>query len=285
MKKFLLIVLALAVAFSFTAPAMAKNGLSVGFGLGLKPNLGNLGDTIADDGLEGANAHPIWGKMIPDEKTLLVLDDMNVLKDVKTSGAMSGIDFAINVRYDIMNVFFARTGFNYTTKVMGGKSEWTYGPNSGGLATAGDGFLEWKYNSWTIPFVLGINIPVLDGKANFYAGIGFSYSKGGWSVEMEDTLAAYGLGLPAQHAKEKVEFEVSVFAPMYLIGADAEVANNLSIFIEWETVLAMAYSDVEMLKTSYAQSALGNDRLAYPIVIGGSIIRIGAKYSLGFATL
>ena len=51
MKKVLFILVALAVAMSFGAPAMAKQGLSAGIGFGLMGNAGNLGGTICDDGL------------------------------------------------------------------------------------------------------------------------------------------------------------------------------------------------------------------------------------------
>ncbi len=43
MKKVLFILVALAVAMSFGAPAMAKQGLSAGIGFGLLSNAGQLG--------------------------------------------------------------------------------------------------------------------------------------------------------------------------------------------------------------------------------------------------
>ncbi len=51
MKKVLFILMACAIAVSFGAPAMAKQGLSAGIGFGILGNAGQLGGTICDDGL------------------------------------------------------------------------------------------------------------------------------------------------------------------------------------------------------------------------------------------
>jgi len=314
MKKYLLFVLALAVALSFGAPAMAKDGLSVGFGLGLKPNLNNLGDTIADDGLDGGLEQSFWGKVILDEKTLLSLEKATVVKgntlpgplvkDAEVSGAMSGLDFAINARYDFMNFFFGRIGFNYTMKVMGGETSWKYTAAAEATLTAGliaagvpagtaaalaapvDGYKasqKWTSSAWAIPMTVGINLPIMDGKANIYAGVGLSYASATWSVEIQTLDILFGVAASGVGAKttEKVEFSYAGIAPMYLLGFDAEIVNNVSIFFEWETTLGMGYSDVKKVTSTVGVAALGTNNLAYPVVTGGQILRLGAKYSFG----
>jgi len=279
MKKFLVVLFALTLAVALSGDVFAKNGLPAGFGLGLKPNLNNLGDTIMDDGLDGAEAHVVYGKAIIDEKTLLVLDELGVVKDVETNGAMSGLDFAINVRYDFMGYFFGRTGFDYYTKISGGETTWKYDAGAGGL-NGMKASQKWESSGWAIPLLAGINLPALDGKVNLYAGLGIAIASATWSVEIDSPQAAYGVAALG-NAKEKVEFDATAVAPMYVIGLDAQVVENVNIFVEWETILAADYSDVEDVKTPMGQAGLGTTKIAYPVVIGGSIIRLGAQYNIG----
>ncbi len=279
MKKFLVVLFALTLAVALSGDVFAKSGLSAGFGLGLKPNLNNLGDTIMDDGLDGSGSHVIWEKAIVDEKTLLAAEKLGAVKDVETSGAMSGLDFAINVRYDFMDYFFGRTGFNYNRKISGGETTWKYGAAAGALNGL-KASQTWESSGWAVPLLAGINLPALDGKVNLYAGIGIALASATWSVEVKQPQAAFGIASLAT-AKEKVEFSATTVSPMYVIGLDAQVVEKVNIFVEWETVLAAAYSDVEDVKTTMGQTALGTTKLAYPVVIGGSIIRLGAQYNIG----
>ena len=294
MKKANILLLACAVMLAFSANAFAKSGLSVGIGIGLKPDLNNLGGTIMDDGLDGSESHIIWGKAIVDEKTLLVLDDKGVIEDLETNGAMSGLDFALKVRYDFLDKFFVSTGFNYTMKIMGGESSWKYGaataqfavnagisvPNNATIVGK-EGKQEFKSSAWGIPLLVGINVAAMDGKVNFYGGLGVNLSAGKWSVEITTPDIAFGIDLTTDSV-EKVEFNYMGIAPMYAIGVSAAIVEGIEVFIEWETVLGVGYSDVEDLETTTGAVALGTDQLAYPVVTGGSILRVGATYMLPF---
>jgi len=308
MKKIMLSFFALAIAVSFSTSAFAKSGLSVSLGVGLKADLNGLGGTITDDGLDGALEHALWEKAIIDEKTLLVLEEKGVIKDLETNGAMSGLDFAIGVRYDFLDKFFAKVGFNYTMKIMGGETSWKYDTvAAAGLGNAlsgngGPGNLifdnvysavlgyeasqTFESSAWGVPVLFGINLPALDGKVNFYFGIGVCVSSAKWSVEIQtldlmfDPANNFDVANDDAESTEKVEFNYIGVAPMYSFGVDAEVAAGVSVFIEYEVVLGMGYSDVETLETAVGTSALGSDQLAYPVVTGGSIIRFGASYKL-----
>jgi len=293
MKKANILLLACAVMLAFSANAFAKNGLSVGIGIGLKPNLNNLGDTIADDGLDGSESHEIWGKAIVDEKTLLVLEEKGLIKDLETNGAMSGLDLALKVRYDFLDKFFVSTGFNYTMKIMGGETEWKYDTLTGLALSAnvsavnGNSIIgktasqTFESSAWGIPLLVGINVAAMDGKVNFYGGLGLNLSSGKWSVEIKTPDIAFGIDATTD-STEEVEFSYMGIAPMYAIGVSAAIVEGIEVFIEWETVLGVGYSDVEDLETTVGAVALGTDQLAYPVVTGGSILRVGATYMLPF---
>ena len=67
----------------------------------------------------------------------------------------------------------------------------------------------------------------------------------------------------------------------YVIGVDAEVYENTSIFFEYES-LTLAEIDTYNIKNSFFK-AEGINTLSYTSVLGGSFIRFGAKYNLGYA--
>ena len=67
----------------------------------------------------------------------------------------------------------------------------------------------------------------------------------------------------------------------YLIGVDAEVVDNISIFFEYES-LTLAQIDTYNVKNSWFVGQ-GVESLSYTSILGGSFIRFGAKYNLGFA--
>jgi len=291
MKKLYVVLLVLAVAFSFAAPAMAKQGLSVGLGMGILPNCASMGATILDDGLylfydTGNEYNEI--KVIRDEQSLTDAKEAGDITNLETNGPMMGMDFALQVRYDY-SYFFARTGFNYAKKVAGGETTWTE-PGVGKFEQ------NWDYSSIAIPVSLGINIPALDGKLNLYMGFSMAYMSGGWEVEIvapemytKAGVAAAGgatelsiLSLGAfTGANETPRFEASGLAMGYLIGVDAEVYENTSIFFEYES-LTLAEIDTYNIKNAFFKAS-GINTLSYTSILGGSFIRFGAKYNLGYA--
>jgi len=116
MKKYLLIVLALAVALSIGAPAMAKQGLSVGASFGILPNAAGLGSSIATDGLDKDIDMDATGNttgydtltLIPSEKSMLDDQTSGKLKDVNVNGPMTAMDMGLVVRYDLLGYLFVR---------------------------------------------------------------------------------------------------------------------------------------------------------------------------------
>ena len=296
MKKLYVVLLVLAVAFSFAAPAMAKQGLSVGLGMGILPNCAGMGATILDDGLNlhkntptataGLNVYNEV-KLLRDEQSLTDDEKAGTISNLETNGPMMGMDFALQVRYDY-SYFFARTGLNYAKKVAGGETTWTK------VSTGAKYEQNWDYSSLAIPLTLGINIPALDGKLNLYMGFSMAYMRGSWEVEIVApdldlkapafngaawVTSLAGLGFPG--ASETPKFEASGLAMGYLIGVDAEVYENVAIFFEYES-LTLAEIDTYNIKNAWFKAG-GVNTLSYTSIVGGSFIRFGAKYHLGYA--
>jgi len=297
MKKLYVVLLALAVAVSFGAPAMAKQGLSVGGGLGVKFDASGMGATIMNDGLSymGSPASVLNTQdvVIP-ENTLVAMKSRGLVSDLEQTGSMTAIDLGLQVRYDLLGYLFARTGFNYNSMLFSGETSWKYtalmnAATGGAIATGAKHSQTWDYSAWAIPFNIGLNIPIADGKFNIYAGIGLTYASGEWSLEVEAPANGYAwvgaAALAGPAFTEKVTFKYSGIGFNYLVGFDAEVHENISVFIELENQFVAGMSDDVSVKNAQAQTVLGTSKLAYPVIPGGSIYRFGAKYALGFATL
>jgi len=285
MKKLYVVLLALAVAFSFGADAMAKDGLSADLGFAWNFNGADMTKTIVKDGEDGANGS-VLGQTIMAENTLLSMEKQadlsgalpgnQTISDVETNGGMNGLNIALRGRYDFMNSFFVRLGLAYDRKLMGGETSWKMNNFvAAGIADGSEVTQTWDYYSLAIPLTVGINIPVAEGKYNIYAGLGFSYYTGGWEVEIEGP-AGYVTGTPA--FKEKVEFTVSGLGFNYTIGANANVWDNLSVFIELDSMIAGGMSDVERLKTTSGATAFGLNQIAYPVNLSSTMVRFGVSY-------
>jgi len=81
--------------------------------------------------------------------------------------------------------------------------------------------------------------------------------------------------------KETFEFSSSSLGINWLIGVDAEVAPQMSVFFEVETQMVAAMSDSHK-KTILGLGGLGPDKyVTYTNIPGGQIFRIGGKYTLG----
>ncbi len=303
MKKVLFFLLALAVAFSFSAPAMAKDGLSFGVGLGTKFNPNDLTGTIMKDGLErtGSNSDVL----IP-ENTLQVMKHYHLIRDLKLNGNMTTLDLAANVRYDFLNALFIRLGINNARVIAGGETSWKFTQLAaaslvmagGAMDTGGTMSQKWNYNSTCIPLTIGVNLPIADGKYNFYAGLGVTWAKGWWSIEVTAPFGGYAVaasgaygeaalvygaaaGLALQRVQERLTFRSKgSFGLNFLVGADANIGGPLALFIEWETQYAGVQSKAIAVKSHQAYMLLNTATIAYPVVPGGQSLRIGLKYAL-----
>jgi opacity protein-like surface antigen len=297
MKKYLLIVLALAVALSFCAPAMAKQGASVGVSFGILPNAAGLGTSIANDGLDknididGAANTTGYDTLIliPSEKSMLDDETSGLVKDVEVNGPMTAMDFGFVARYDMLGYLFVKTGFNYSMKMSGGESKYTF------VAGGAKNEFTWDYQAWAIPLTIGFNLPLNDGKLNLYMGLSGAYMSGYWEVDCKiqqvtSTIGAAGTGvnnaitaLDAGTAKDTPKFEASGIGMGYMFGVDAEVAPNISVFVEYEALALVDYAEYKIKDAGF--KAAGITHFNYPVQLGGSFIKFGAKYNLGFATL
>jgi len=319
MKKLYVVLLALAVAFSFAAPAMAKDGLSVDLGFAYNPNGAGMTETIVKDGEDGQE-NGLFGAVVVGENSFLALKKNThpilgkFISSADDDGGMAGLNTTVRARYDFLNSFFVRLGFTYDMQVMGGDDSFKIANNVAGLtgylmgvhgvAAADAGAWatsiagktvtqEWTYASWSIPVTVGINVPVADGKYNIYAGIGLTYISGFWQLEVKgpagyiiadadnsgtiDATDLAALGAP----KEKMKFESSGIGINWTLGANAQVYDNISIFIEIDATVAGGMSDSEKLKSNSGKAAFGVDNIYYPVNLSSTFLRFGASYNIG----
>lgn len=303
MKKVLFFLLALAVAFSFSAPAMAKDGLSFGIGLGTKFNPNDLGSTIMKDGLERTGSN---NDVLIAENTLAVMKHYHVIRDLNANGNMMTLDLAANVRYDFLNALFLRLGVNTCNVVAGGETSWKFTQLAaaslvmagGALDTGGTMSQKWNYNSTAIPLTLGVNLPIADGKYNFYAGLGVTWARAWWSIEVTAPFGGYAVaasgaygeaaliygaaaGLALQRVQERLTFRSKGSIGLnFLVGADASIGGPLALFVEFENQYVAGMSKGIAVKSHQAYMLLNTATIAYPVVAGGQVLRIGLKYAL-----
>lgn len=306
----------LGFAYNFNGADMGKTIVKdgeEGAGLSRSTAGGTSGNVVVFSGA-------VIGKAIMPENQLLLANNDATKKDVIASvsegGVMQGLNTALRVRYNFLNAFFARIGFVYDMQISGGETSYKFGPTANqmiassmlsttnalnvvNLATALSGLANgtvkqtWTYGYWSIPVTIGINVPINDGKYNIYAGLGLTYYSGYWQLEMS-VPAGYSVsnlaivtnggaisgGSVSAAGKEKVKFEISGIGFNYVIGASAEVVQDVSIFIEWDATVAAGMSDSVKLKSDAGKWAFGSDNVYYPVNLSTSLIRFGASYRL-----
>lgn len=299
--------MAAALVAGMASTAAAKDRLSVGFGFGYKIDANQLGETISTDGLDAAAprfqvlpgfespADPVPEltflnqSVIVPENTLTVLQDLGQIDDLEAGGAMVALDLAVNLRYDFLGFLFARVGFNYNTKVLGGETSWT--------SERGSHLQKWDYSAMAIPVTVGVNVPILDGRYNVYAGVGATWASGGFELELKAPDGAFfaaanrdtpldfdpetgGLAPGRVGAiNEKAAIEGSAIGLGYVVGMDGQIVDDLSLFVEAETQYVAKMSAAVAFSDPNSARVFGSDKLAYPAIPGGQIIRIGVKYT------
>ena len=65
----------------------------------------------------------------------------------------------------------------------------------------------------------------------------------------------------------------------YLLGVDAEVYENTSIFLEVESLATVGYDEYKIKDDGFVAASITH--FNYPSLIGGSFIKFGAKYFIG----
>lgn len=299
MKKASILFMALAIAIAFSSSAFAKQGFTVGIGFGFFGDAAGMGGTILDDGLSKSYNSTAVNALNPaitaqgyDEFTLIeseqgLLDQQTSgdITNVKTGGAMTAVNMDLKLRYDIF-YFFAETGFQYSMKAMGGETSWV----AGGVKQE----QEWDYSHIMVPFTLGINVPVMDGKVNVYAGFTLSYMYGGWNVkltrsylsgEMDDTGTTLAEAITGGWAMagltsitEKPEFKVHVLGMGYKIGIDAEVYKNVLVYFEINAIGGAKIKQYNVKDATMVAS--GVTHFNYTAILGGTSFNLGAKYRI-----
>lgn len=264
----------------------------------LQTSLGNITTSMVGDYTKGGG-YADWLfrdqiTLVEDEDGLKDSNDKGEIKDLTTSGSMTALDIALHVKYNMMQYLWARLGFNYTFKISGGETSWkdnTYG-------FSGTQKQEWDYKSWAIPLSVGLNLPLNDGKFDIYVGLGLTYVRGGFDIKVSRSYfsstanvagdlftASLTPGFGTTFAgltdfgtsvkTETAEFRYAGVGLNYLIGVDAEVAQNIKVFVEWETTMAGAYDEynfenpgLKMLIGQYTKFTF----------VGGQVFRVGVNY-------
>jgi opacity protein-like surface antigen len=306
MNRLVRLAVAAVIVAGMASAAAAKDRLSVGLGFGYKIDANQLGETISTDGLDAAaprfqvlpgfegSGDPVPElafldqSVIVPENTLTVLENTGEISDLKPGGAIVAMDIAVNLRYDFLDVLFARVGFNYNTKIAGGETSWT--------SDRGSHLQRWSYSAMAVPVTVGVNVPLFEGKYNVYAGVGVTWASGGFELELKapegaffaaaNSPAAFGADDAGNLAPgrvgaidEKAAIEGSAIGLGYVIGMDGELIEDLSLFIEAETQYVAKMSAAVAFSDPDSGQVFGSDKLAYPAIPGGQIIRIGVKYT------
>lgn len=284
---------------SATAGLSAKSYITGG--LGLQFDLGQLGDTIATDGLDASGNYATTDSkgtttgvlprraIIPENRLLSLQHTTNGLISAKTTGAMTGLVLSLGYEHDFGKAFFWRANAHYTRKVMGGDTNAKF---------LGQSFYDitWDYHAVQVPINVGIKLSVSEDAA-FYIGAGVHYFNGGWSLagsnrlnDVHDALVAAGVpanstvvGLVADGTDpsanwEKTTFQVSGVAPNWLIGAQARISDKGHIYMEAETLYSFKYGIGHPRSAGGAQGLAPS--VAYPQVLGGTQYRFGYKHEI-----
>lgn len=131
-------------------------------------------------------------------------------------------------RISFFHVLFLRTGIDYNMTVM--KGEAVFDKND--LGTQGDVKIEYSTRSYTIPFLIGINAPVI-GSVDVYLATGPAYmsitNKREYDVDTNDRDTIVDLT-----DTKYIEVKASGRAWIFILGVDFEVAPNLYLLMEME---------------------------------------------------
>lgn len=268
MKKLILVLSVLFISSSL----YAATDLSVGFSMGIVPNMCGMGATILKDGAIGLNDDSlasavgfndiIWadnemGVLLNNAKGTNAVP-LKALSNQSEGAPINGMNFELSAMYNLTNVvnlpLFARLGFNYAFSYNNPQQKLTLGPGIDQAAIAGnfpahpDGSyqggkasLEWSASWIDIPITIGLVLPIAD-KGKVYTGLGFSYISGGWGIDAKfnsrytGMLTAYegqAAPLTTESVNETIEFQMTTFTLHYMMGAEVTVAPGLAVFIEY----------------------------------------------------
>jgi hypothetical protein len=192
--------------------------LSVSFSAGIRPDMAQLGSTIAQDGTidvaatSFANRVYSTDKLFMSDRNNMTLDAnskqtdsvFNVQNGYAAGGSMLGAEWGGDVRYELDDAInfpmFIEAGFYYTGKISGGEQSRTFGDVANQSETIGTlaalygldtndysgGTMKttWDASWWEIPVSLGFKVPVKPHLYG-YGWVGVSWFNGGFSIDAD----------------------------------------------------------------------------------------------------
>jgi hypothetical protein len=274
MKKFLIVLTVLFAASS----VYAANDLSVGFSIGLVPNMCDMGKTILKDGAVGLSDDSLsssigMGNLIwADNEMGIILNNaegttvvpLQFLEDQQEGGPMNGLNFELSVMYDFTSMLglplFARLGFNYafafngvTQKITLGDGVDQYAMLNGfplptdGTYSGSSAELAWHASWWDIPITIGLVLPIAD-KGKIYGGFGLTWISGGWGIDakfdgnycaMLTSYQGQAAPLTEQSVNTTIDFTSSYITLHFMFGMEVNVAAGVAVTFEyWMTAAA-----------------------------------------------
>ncbi len=197
---------------------------SLSFSTGIRPDMAQLGSTIAQDGTidvaDTSFASVAYGTskaLMSDRDNMTMASNsaatdsvFNTLADYKEGGSLLGAEFGADMRYELDDAInwplFVKTGFYYTSKISGGSQSRTFGDLAEQSETVqaaatlngldvkdysgGTMKTEWDAAWWEIPISIGAKVHIKPHTFAYgYAGV--SIFKGGFDVgiDLDDTYA------------------------------------------------------------------------------------------------
>ncbi len=166
----------------------------------------------------------------------------------------------------------------------------------------------WNSSWMEVPLTFGVILPVMDlGKV--YGGVGVSWFRGGFSIEVQADkkyaafLTSYNTNdysnaenlMVTEAINEKIEFMTYGISFNMLLGLEVFLSENTAATVEYwasgtmQTVFAESeFSPTAkraMTMATAGPDAAGKDdeyieRFAYPVVLGGSMLKFGVRYYL-----
>ena len=261
-------------------------GLSIAAGTGITSEFGGLGASIYKS--EAAHEKAVQS---------LKAKGLKASYEGDKGGSLIGLIPEVMVRYDITKYFFVRTGYQGGVRLTGGQwsvtitNPYTVGSAQsnqiyGGVEQAnfalwsngveqiggtGKTTFNYKFSSHEIPFVLGLNVPVEEGKYNVYAAIGVKYAffkfektvlYAPTNMNCWTTSYTTGAGVDALTAgvmqgdrqQTKLKYNLHGLAITWMMGVDAKIYDNFGAYLEYEFVTNTDSKAVKNTKLSTAYS-------------------------------
>ncbi|MCP4134343.1 MAG: hypothetical protein GY754_25435 [bacterium] len=314
----------------------ALKNLSIGFAIGLAPNLANLGESIMDDGVLELDSGTLASNtntgylIMSDKDNAIGLDStdgtntstLQFITSFQEGGALIGANLNLNAQYDFNELLglplFARIGFEYVFQFMGGSMSRTLGSGVDNYVTAqiskgvvfpspaggyAGGTLETNFScSWLeIPVTVGF-MTTIHNRAKIYGGVGIGYIRGGWSLNMkgDDKYVRYltafdgeADSLASGAIDETVNFVLATYAFNFVLGFEFFFTDKIVSYFEWAASgnAGTVYAEARFSErgSNIMTAALGGSaaysmdsqyikKFAYPVSLGGSRFKFGARY-------